>query len=660
MSIPANQQGGKVQDKIVEGYLNRFMQNNDLQHLNDPTAFERFANFLVVSRDYPGDIALDDISVGGSGDFGIDGIAIIVNDHVVASIEDVEYWKKQLKRLDVRYIFIQAKTSASFDGGDISTFIFGVRSFFDPSVTITNENLRRARSVSEHIYLSTGDMNEAPQCDLYYVTLGKWTDDDFLRLRIEADTLLLRNTKMFTDVTFKPWDAEAVKSGFRELERKVVKEILFEKHTSLPTISGVEQAYIGVIPATEYLKLICDADGRLQRSLFYDNVRDFLGNNPVNEDITATLAQAALHDNFTILNNGVTIVARALNQVGPRFKLSDFQIVNGCQTSHVLHRASANVQSVFVPIKLIITNDQDVTNRVIKATNWQTEVREEAFESLKGFQKELEEFYRITEVPAGCRLYYERRSRQYDYEAVDRKQVISLTAQIKSFIAMFLNEPHSTHRYYGELLESNRQRLFMQDHSPFPYYIAGLTLYTLDHLFSKGDLPRKYYKYRFQLLMLFRLLAEGKPAPYLNSKQIVAYCQSLLSVLSAPEKALAVFKDAVKILDGALIDTRFLSEGERMRAFTSALVETAKPGKDAAAAPVHRERGFVKTFSAVKGYGFIHSDERRTDLFVHFSAIRGEGYKSLNDGDLVEFTAVTTDTGLRAVDVSCRHDEEAN
>ena len=53
-----------MQDKIVEGYLNRFVQNNDLQHLDQPTAFERFANFLVVSRDYPGDIALDDISVG--------------------------------------------------------------------------------------------------------------------------------------------------------------------------------------------------------------------------------------------------------------------------------------------------------------------------------------------------------------------------------------------------------------------------------------------------------------------------------------------------------------------------------------------------------------------------------------------------------------------
>ncbi|MGB7137616.1 MAG: AIPR family protein, partial [Acidobacteriaceae bacterium] len=617
----------------------------------------RFANHLVISRDYPGDLELEEICVGGGGDFGIDGIAIVVNDHVVSSTEAVSYWKSQLKRFDVRFIFIQAKTSAGFDAGEMGKFFFGVRSFFDPQIQIANESVRRAREISNYIYDATGDMNEAPRCDLHYVSLGKWTGDPFLKQRADAEIRLLQDTQLFAEVHFSPWDAEGVKSVYRELERKVVKEIIFERHTSLPTINGVEQAYIGVIPASEYLKLICDSDGRLQRSLFYDNVRDFLGNNPVNEDISQTLAQNTLHDNFTILNNGITIVARSLNQVGPKFKLSDFQIVNGCQTSHVLHKFRANVQTVFVPIKLVITEDQDVTNRVIKATNWQTEVKEEAFESLKLFQKELEEFYRTVEVPARCRLYYERRSRQYDFESVDHKRVISMTAQIKSFIAMFLNEPHSTHRYYGELLESNRQRLFMQDHSPFPYYIAGLALHTLGDLMGKGAIHRSYYKYRFQLLMLFRLLAESEPMPYLNNKKIVAYCGHLLEELDDPQKAKTIFSNATRILDKQVADSRYAAEGERMRAFTLLLCEAAKPGKELPA-PLHRERGFVVKFSAVKGYGFIRSDERKNDVFVHYSGIRGAGYRTLNEGDLVEFTAETAADGhLKAVDVTRTHDE---
>jgi AIPR protein len=48
---------------------------------------------------------------------------------------------------------------------------------------------------------------------------------------------------------------------------------------------------------------------------------------------------------------------------------------------------------VFVPIKIIVTADAEVTNLITKGTNRQTEVKVEAFESLNPFQKELEEFY---------------------------------------------------------------------------------------------------------------------------------------------------------------------------------------------------------------------------------------------------------------------------
>lgn len=48
-------------------------------------------------------------------------------------------------------------------------------------------------------------------------------------------------------------------------------------------------------------------------------------------------------------------------------------------------------------------------------------------------------------------------------------------------------------------------------------------------------------------------------------------------------------------------------------------------------------RGTVVQFSAEKGFGFIRSEERRDDLFCHFSAIRAEGYKKLEVGDEVTF-----------------------
>ena len=71
-------------------------------------------------------------------------------------------------------------------------------------------------------------------------------------------------------------------------------------------------------------------------------------------------------------------------------------------------------------------------------------------------------------------LYYERRSKQYEHLAIRRERIISLAVQVKCFLAMFLNEPHSTHRYYGELLSAYRNRLFRESHSPIPYYVSGL------------------------------------------------------------------------------------------------------------------------------------------------------------------------------------------
>ena len=61
-------------------------------------------------------------------------------------------------------------------------------------------------------------------------------------------------------------------------------------------------------------------------------------------------------------------------------------------------------------------------------------------------------------------------------------------------------------------------------------------------------------------------------------------------------------------------------------------------------------QGTVKWFSNEKGYGFIER-ESGEDVFVHFSAISGEGYKSLTEGQRVEFEVVQGTKGLQAANV---------
>lgn len=62
-------------------------------------------------------------------------------------------------------------------------------------------------------------------------------------------------------------------------------------------------------------------------------------------------------------------------------------------------------------------------------------------------------------------------------------------------------------------------------------------------------------------------------------------------------------------------------------------------------------RGKVKWFNNVKGYGFIEYDNLE-DIFVHYSAITKEGYKTLKEGELVDFKLIETSKGLQAVDVT--------
>ena len=64
----------------------------------------------------------------------------------------------------------------------------------------------------------------------------------------------------------------------------------------------------------------------------------------------------------------------------------------------------------------------------------------------------------------------------------------------------------------------------------------------------------------------------------------------------------------------------------------------------------NREQGEVKWFNSTKGFGFITRDSGE-DIFVHFRSIRGEGHRTLKDGERVDFVVTDGDKGLQADDV---------
>lgn len=135
----------------------------------------------------------------------------------------------------------------------------------------------------------------------------------------------------------------------------------------------------------------------------------------------------------------------------------NFQIVNGCQTSHILFEKQDIINDeTKIVLKIIQTSALGVMNKIIEATNSQTEVKDEAFESLKEFHRHLQEFYKANEAKVKFPLYYERRSKEYRNDPqIKSYQIINLSKQIKAYVSTELRQPHSTHRYFGELLRSN-------------------------------------------------------------------------------------------------------------------------------------------------------------------------------------------------------------
>jgi cold shock protein len=63
-------------------------------------------------------------------------------------------------------------------------------------------------------------------------------------------------------------------------------------------------------------------------------------------------------------------------------------------------------------------------------------------------------------------------------------------------------------------------------------------------------------------------------------------------------------------------------------------------------------QGVIKWFDNKKGFGFIAQDEGGQDVFVHFSSIAGDGFKTLDEGDRVEFEVNQSDKGLKASNVT--------
>jgi len=533
--------------KIIEGMLNDFRKDYIIDELGQDKAFEYFVNYLVVSKFHPdafsGDKGyLERLVVDEKSQFGLDAIAFIVNGNLVLSKEDIKIYS-QSKLLDVDILFIQTKTEEKIDTGDLLKTIQATKTFFEDfnALTEINSNILNAKEIYDEIFNYDNYRyctSKSPKCYIYYASVAtEWNKqivDTICKSSVSDMKTVLKDIK---DFEIHILDRNYIMDSYNEIKNSVSAKVNLKNCITLDKIQGVKEAYIGYLTGDDYLKIICDSNGDLRRRIFYENVRDYQGiDNSVNSEIRNTISKTNLQDKFVLLNNGVTIITKSVASLGANeFELADFQIVNGCQTSNEIYNCKEMASKVFVPVKIIYTTDVDLISNIVKSTNRQSPVPEEAFIALTKYHKELQLLFNEYSKDMPIEMFYERRSG----EEADIKnqngdyQIVTLHGLIRAFVSVYNEMPYIV---YGtnpaNILKNNSEKLFCKEHKPDMYYIASYLFVKFVSMQKERQFSKHDYVLRYYIIMVVRMLMIGDVGvPEFSSKAMKKEIESILQLL---------------------------------------------------------------------------------------------------------------------------------
>lgn len=541
-------------DPVTQSLVTDFCESNSLTNLDASDQFEHFSAYSVFSSRFPEEIETPDSVCGDGGDLNVDAFAVKINGRFVVDAQVVDDILSMSGAMDVEFLILQAKSSSKFDGAAVLALGDNlVKEVFSETQSLPfNDDIKRFLGIKDKIYQNAAKLKDNPVCRVFYTCTGTWKGDAYITSIISRKKEELEDTNLFSEVSFELLGARELQKLYRQTKTSISRTIKIDNLVTLPAIKGVEASYLGILPASEFLKLLEDDDGDMLRTVFVDNVRDFQGVNPVNEDIAKTIQDGDL-DQFVLRNNGITIVAKGIRPTSSQYLLEDYQIVNGCQTSHVIFENRSVISGdLHVPVKLIHTEDEDVAQAIIKSTNKQTQVDENDLLAFTPFQHDLEDFYAAKS--GDFRLFYERRGKQFARsEGIEKGRIVTKGIQLKNYASMFCDVPNQAGRYQGTLLKNNSARVFQNDHRPDPYYTSAFAAYRFEIAIRRLDVTERGIRpFKFYILLAFRYRYEEQDFPGAKSKKCESYSQKLLNHLKDQQCSKIVFDECVLIVKEAL------------------------------------------------------------------------------------------------------------
>ncbi len=541
--------GGIRMDRITHSMVESFSTNQNLGISDPAILFEYFVNYCAVNNIYGlNNFDLEEVTTGQATQ-GIDGIAIIVNQKLINSTDDIDMLIEMNQTILVKFALIQTKTSESFSNMEIGNlFTYAQLYFSDDTSIFKTPEMQKFIELKDYIFSKGDKLKKNPELILFYATLGTWVGDENLQKAIDVGNEGLKNTNLFSKIKFIPCGSAEIQDLYRKTKAKLTATFKFEKRVTMYSINDEEVGYSGVLPFREFKKIILEESGAT-RPVFEDNIRDYLGPDPdVNKGIGETILSGNVNA-FSMLNNGITIVASSISIPGDIATIEDYQIVNGCQTSNMLIDNMdnvANIDELIIPVRIIATKDENLKNEITRATNSQTAIKKEQLEALSTFQKNLEAYYKT--YTDSYALVYERRTGQYRDGDIPKNRIVSIPTQIKTMAAMFLNEPSAVSGQYGTVAKRVGNKIFKNSDKLIMYYVSALALFKIENLFKTNKIDKLYRRSRYHAMMLFRMVVSNEEMPRFNNRKMETYCQNILNILQDDEKCEKIFVGIVNFI----------------------------------------------------------------------------------------------------------------
>lgn len=554
-----------MKNVIIKNFLNQFKEKFEIIEIEESLIFEQFINYCILNNHIiDSEKSFNEMDTGTAK--AIDGVAILVNNKMILNEDDLNQLIQNKSILSVDFIFVQTKSSEHFNDTEVNYFINHVKKFIE-SDKCTIKELEKFWELRNIIYNNSHLFRKGnPNCIMYYANCSPTTElSEDLNLTIEDGKKNISNTGLVSDnIEFIPLGVKEIQKLYRKIDADLEAQFNFPKNVTFSyDDEKITSAYFGIVEIKEYVKLLLDSETKGIKNVFEDNIRDYLGTeyNEVNKNMKDRLLgdESQL---FGILNNGVTIIADDIKPVGEKFNLTNYQVVNGCQTSNVIFENMQDLKDkkIYIPLKLIATQDEDTKNEIIKSTNSQTGLKPEQLDSLNNFHRMLEDFYYsknslIKDDNFRIKLYYERRLNQYRNEDIPQTRIINISKQIKSVASMFLDNPHGVSGHYGTVIKKVKDDIFKPNDKPEVYYVSALLLYHVELFFKKNKEYKSVSRMKWHILMVIKHLYSKKDfSNKLDSKEILKVCKSIEKELIKEESANRLIVNAINIINDMIIE----------------------------------------------------------------------------------------------------------